>query len=164
MAHFQTSLIVPRRIEDTFAFVSDFRHAPTWDPRTFEAQKLTEGPIGRGTRFMLVGGMFPKTALDGFELPPILLGQMQLPYEIDVYAPPRELVLFGETGFLRYRDHIQLSPEGENTRLVYTAEIELKGILDIGEPLLQAMFQRIGTAATQGIPDAVARGTPRDGG
>src|SRR5215217_242795 len=160
MALFQASLIVRRNTEVTFAFVSDFRHATTWDPRTYEATKTTEGPIGLGTKFMLLGGLFPKdTRVCGVTLPRVLLGEQRLPYEIVVHQPSRELALAGETTTLRYHDHLQFSPEGPDTRLLYTARIELKGLLKVGEPLSRWMFDRIGTAATQGIPDAVVRGT-----
>ena len=59
VATYETILRIPRPIEATFAFVSDFRNAVTWDPRTYSADKTTEGPIGVGTQFMLTGGMMP---------------------------------------------------------------------------------------------------------
>lgn len=57
MATNETILIISRSVEETFAFVSDFRNAALWDPRTYAVEKTTDGPIGVGTRFMLTGGM-----------------------------------------------------------------------------------------------------------
>ena len=45
-----------RFVEELFAFVSDFRNAAAWDPRTYAVEKATEGPTGIGPRFMLTGG------------------------------------------------------------------------------------------------------------
>jgi hypothetical protein len=55
----ETILRNPPPIEVTFAFVSDFRNAVTREPRTYSADKTTEGPIGVGTQFMLTEGMMP---------------------------------------------------------------------------------------------------------
>lgn len=69
MAMYETTLIVPRPIEETFAFVSDFRNAARWDPRTYSASKTTDGPIEIGTRFMLTGGLLRQDSLRRFHLP-----------------------------------------------------------------------------------------------
>lgn len=147
MATYVTSLIIPRCVEDTFAYISDFRHSPTWDPQTLQAYKVTDGPIALGTRYLLIGAF--------------LTQKMILPYEIIEYDPPHTLALFGETDHLSYRDRIGFEAEGnDRTRLTYNAQLDFKGILRIGEPALQLVFQHIGDRATERMPEAVAAGVP----
>jgi hypothetical protein len=153
MATFHTSLWIPRAPADVFAFVSDFRHAPLWDPRTYAAVMVTDPPIGLGTRFELQGGLLTKSVHD--DLPAILRGNDTLPYEIVEFDPPRVVGFRGETKTTRYHDRIQLSDEGGGTRLVYDAELTLTGLLEIAEPAFQGLFERIGRDATEPIPAVV---------
>ena len=155
MAKYEAILHVPLSVEATFAFVSDFRNAARWDPRTYAAEKVTEGPIGVGTRFVLTGGMMREEAVKRLRLPKALAG-MALPYDIVEFDPPNEFVLKGETRLVRYCDHLEFSAESEGTRLRYYAELELKGPLAIGERLMQRSFKQIGDDATRGLPDAAA--------
>ena len=158
MATYQTILTVPQSVEETFSFVSDFRNAALWDPRTYAVEKSTEGPIGVGTRFMLTGGMLRKELLGRLHIPESVAG-MPLPYDVVEFDAPDEFVLEGESRVFRYHDHLEFSPDGDNTRLRYAAELELKGAFAVFEPFLQMMFQRIGDDATRDLPATVKRGT-----
>jgi len=157
MATYETVLTIPQSLEDTFAFVSDFRNAARWDPRTYEAVKATEGPIGVGTRFMLTGGMLREDLVRRLHLPAKMAG-MPLPYNVIEFDAPNEFVLVGESSMVRYRDHLEFSAAGNGTRLRYYAELELKGALAAGEPLLRLMFKRIGDDATRCLPATVTAG------
>jgi dehydrogenase/reductase SDR family protein 12 len=158
MATYETVLTIPQKVEATFAFVSDFRNAARWDPRTYAVEKATDGPIGVGTRFMLTGGMLREDWVERLRIPKSMAG-MALPYDIVEFDSPNEFVLEGESRLVRYRDHLEFSADGSNTRLRYFAELELKGLLAVGEPLLKMMFKRIGDDATRDLPATVARGT-----
>ena len=158
MATYETILTIPQSVDETFAFVSDFRNAAKWDPRTFSVDKTTDGDIGIGTRFMLTGGMLPEATVARLHLPKSMAG-MALPYDVAEFDAPHEFVLVGESRLVRYRDHLEFWPDGNGTRLRYFAELELKGPLSIMEPLLGRMFQRIGDDATRDLPATVVRGT-----
>ena len=161
MATFHTSLWIPRLPAEVFSFVSDFRNAPLWDPRTYSAVMVTDGPIRVGTRFELRGGLLTKSV--HAELPAMLRGDGVLPYEIVELEAPRVVALRGETKTTRYHDRIHLSSEGGGTRLVYDAELMLTGVLEIAEPAFQVLFEKIGTDATQPIPAAVIAAFPLSG-
>ncbi len=151
-------MIVPRSVEDTFAFVSDFRNAALWDPRTYSVVKTTEGPIGVGTRFMLTGGMLPGSVLRRLHLSEGLIG-MALPYDVVEFDPPHEFALEGESRMVRYRDHLGFSDHNGSTQLVYFAELELKGAPAFMDGMLQKTFTRIGDGATADIASTVVGGT-----
>jgi hypothetical protein len=155
VAQYETILTIPRSLDQTFAFVSDFRNAAAWDPRTYSVDKTTDGPIGVGTRFILTGGLLPEHWVKRLRIPARVAG-MPLPYDVTEFDPPNSFVLTGESRIMRWRDHLEFSADGDATRLGYFAELELKGPLAIGEPLLRIMFRRIGDDATRDLPDRVA--------
>jgi hypothetical protein len=157
VAHYQTTLIVPCSLPETFAFVSDFRNAAKWDPRTYSVEKTTAGPIGVGTRFVLTGGILREEWVERLRIPRRLAG-MALPYDVVEFDAPRGFVLAGESRTMRWRDHLQFSAADDTTRVRYAAELEFKGVLRIGEPFLARMFQRIGDDATADLPARVADG------
>lgn len=163
MVRFETSLVIPRPRDATFAFVTDLSNAARWDPRTYQARKLTPGPVGLGTKFQLQGGLISKHTLDRFHVPELLRLDTELDYEVVSFVPRSEMVVRGETGHLRYEDHLVFSDEGDATRLRYLATMELKGVLAIGDVVLRPIFDAIGADATRGIADAVVAGVPAPG-
>jgi hypothetical protein len=156
VATYETELAIPRSVEKTFAFVSDFRNASRWDPRTYGVEKVTDGPIGVGTRFVLTGGVVPRHVLERLRVPGSRAG-MALPYDVVEFNAPTGFVLEGESRAFRYRDHLEFSAHGENTLLRYAAEVEIKGPLRSWDAILQRIFTRIGDDATRALPAVVAR-------
>ena len=75
MATFHTSLFIPRAPADVFSFVSDFRHAPKWDPRTYSAVMVTDEPVRLGSRFELQGGLLTKNVHADLPAVPVELQQ-----------------------------------------------------------------------------------------
>jgi len=142
MAHSFNRLHTRRSAEHAFDFISDFRHASLWDPRTQSVRKLTDGPIGRGTRFMLRARLFAGLTLD-------------FPYELVEYDRPRTLVLAGRTQFFAYRERVSFVAEEPGTTIDWDAEMRLASLLALGNPLLSAVYQRIGDEATSGIVPAL---------
>ena len=51
MAHIAGELVINRPVDEVFDFVADERNEPRYNPRIRRAEKLSPGPIGRGTRF-----------------------------------------------------------------------------------------------------------------
>jgi hypothetical protein len=160
VVRFETSLVIPRPRDATFAFVTDLSHAAIWDPRTYEARKLTPGPVGLGTKFQLTGGLISKHTLERFHVPDALRADSELGYEVVSFVPRSEMVVRGETSTLRYEDHLVFSDAGDATELRYVATMELKGILSIGDIVLRPIFDAIGADATAGIAAAVVAAVP----
>ena len=157
VASYETTLTILRPIEEAFAFVSDFSNAARWDPRTYEAHKATDGPVGIGTRFVLIGGLLREESVRRFRIPRFLAG-MALPYDVVDFDAPNKFILEGKTPLVSYRDVLEFSEENAGTRLRYYAELRLRGPLVVAGPLLRRIFQRIGDDATRDLPEVVARG------
>jgi hypothetical protein len=84
---------------------------------------------------------------------------MPLPYDVVEFERPRRFVLEGESPLFRYRDELEFEPEADGTLLRYFAELRLKGILAVGEPVLRLLFGIIGRGATRHLAAAVHAGT-----
>ena len=160
MATFERTILLPRPLAASFAFVSDFTNSAKWDPRTYEARRLTAGPIGVGTKFVLRGGIVSKETLARFDVPDVLRQAQELPYEIMEFEPGRTMVLRGETHDMSYEDRLEFSADGDTTALKYSATLTLSGWRALGAPILDVVFPAIGDDATSGIAAAVEHYVP----
>ncbi len=141
MAHSFNRLHARQSPEVAFDFISDFRHASLWDPRTQSVRKLTDGPIGRGTHFMLRAKLGPF--------------QLDFPYEIVEYERPSVVVFAGRTQFFEYRERVTFARDGSGSAIEWDAQMHLRSLLLLGNPILSLVYQRIGDDATGGIQRAL---------
>jgi hypothetical protein len=51
MVNVSGEILINRPVEQVFDFVADQRNEPSYNPRMLRSEKITEGPIGVGTRF-----------------------------------------------------------------------------------------------------------------
>src|SRR5205807_6503196 len=59
----EASIGIAARPEKVFGYVTDVRREPEWNPQLREAEKLTPGPIGAGTRYRVRFGRGVGTAM-----------------------------------------------------------------------------------------------------
>jgi hypothetical protein len=52
MAHICGEVTIDAPVEEVFDLVADERNEPRYNPRIVRAEKLSEGPVGRGARFV----------------------------------------------------------------------------------------------------------------
>ena len=130
-------LEVARPIDEVWTFVSDFANSATWDPGVAEARKITEGPVRVGTRYELT------VIFNGKRLP--------MTYEVTVYDPPDRVELRGTGEKVLAVDDIRFSSTQAGTAVHYTADLRLRGLLRLAEPLTRSRFDAIGKAAIDGM-------------
>ena len=51
MVHIEGDIVINRTPEEVFDFVADERNEPRYNPKMRLAEKISDGPIGLGTRF-----------------------------------------------------------------------------------------------------------------
>jgi hypothetical protein len=51
MVNVSGEILINRPVEQVFDFVADQRNEPIYNPRILQSEKITDGPIGVGTRF-----------------------------------------------------------------------------------------------------------------
>ena len=126
---------VSRPADEAFRYIVDFENTAEWDPGIAEAAKLTDGPVRVGSEYDVVA---------------LFRGKRQrFRYTVtDLDESRRRIVLVGDGEKATSVDEITVEPAGEGSRVAYTAEIKLKGLRRIAEPLLKPM---LGKTADEGL-------------
>ena len=52
MAHIAGEVMIHAPVDEVFDMVADERNEPRYNPRIVRAEKVSEGPVGRGARFV----------------------------------------------------------------------------------------------------------------
>lgn len=144
MAHYNASLDTARPPEEIFAYLSDFSTTVEWDPGVVEAERLGDAPVREGTEFRLVA---------------LFLGRKTpLTYRIVEYDPPRAVTFRGESSTVISLDRITFEPSDGGTRIVYDADLALKGAFKLADPLLRIAFRRVGDRALAGLRRTLEEG------
>jgi carbon monoxide dehydrogenase subunit G len=128
-------------IDETFAFIADFANARHWDPGVATSERTDEGPVGLGARYRL--GVRTRGRVAPME------------YRITTYEPPRRVVLTGEGSNVSAVDEIRFEPSPTGTRIDYTADIRLTGLLRLVEPFAGGAFEKIARDALVGMQRAL---------
>lgn len=142
MARFVDAIDLKIPIHDAFDYLADFSRTAEWDPGVEEALRLTAGEVGVGSRFRVVISILGK--------------RVPLEYEITEFDRPSRLVLEGGDDDLHSVDEITFVSRPGGTRVTYEARLELAGVLQIADPLLHVLFQRVGQLAVRGLRERMA--------
>jgi carbon monoxide dehydrogenase subunit G len=146
MAHYNASVETPRPLDEVFAYLSDFSTTEQWDPGVVEAKRVNGAAIGQGTEFRLVAEFLGR--------------KNELTYRILEYDPPRAVTFRGESSTVVSRDRITFESTAAGTRVTYDADLALKGLLRIADPLLALAFNRVGDRALAGLRRTLAPTQP----
>jgi hypothetical protein len=124
-------------IDETFAYVADFANSQVWDPGVATAQRMDAGALGVGSRYRLG----------------VRLGSRVAPmeYQITVFEPSTRVVLVGSGSGVSAVDEIRFERTGAGTRIDYTADIRLGGLLRLIQPFLGPAFANLGRNAVDGM-------------
>lgn len=155
MTRITEQIETPSAPEAAFAFIADFANAMQWDPGTVTSERIDDGPVGVGARYRL------GVRLGGRVAP--------MEYRISAFEPPHRVVLVGEGSGVSAVDEIRFEPTGTGTRIDYTADIQLGGVLRLIQPFLGRAFAKLGRDALAGMQrtldaraEADARQLPAD--
>jgi len=139
MAKANGTVSSPLGAEEVFKRVSDFSTTQKWDPGVVEAEKLTSGGVDIGSRFRVVARFMGRNS--------------ELVYEVTEFEPGRRVVLRGENATVLSVDEIIVESEANGSRVVYSADLTLKGPLKLADPLLGLAFDGIAKKALAGLED-----------
>lgn len=135
--------LIHRPQQEAFEYTSDFSNLASWDPGIAESKKVTDGPVGVGSRFDVI----------------VSFGATKLPmtYEITEYVPNERVVLVGKGDTLEAIDEITFEPrEGGSLTLVdYTADLRFQNFIKYVTPLMSPILKRVGERAVDGLVEAL---------
>jgi len=134
-------ITVARSAKDCFRYVADFDRVYEWDATARDARKLSEGPIGLGTRFEVICAVGPTT--------------ISIQYEIVDYQPWHSIELRGECKLFTVTDTIVFSERDEKTHISYTAEFDYRWGLGRLEKYFLNGMRQMGRESLAGLQRAL---------
>jgi uncharacterized membrane protein len=123
----ERSVMIRRSLEEVFAYVSDVRHSAQWQAGLLEVRKVTEGPLGVGTRFAVVRKLLGR--------------RVELSSEFVRFEPHR-MVTFRFAGSVPGEGSYSFDSTPGGTRVTSRVEMWPRGISRLVEPLIAASLRR----------------------
>ncbi len=128
---------VPRSPAESFSYVADFTTVEKWDPGIQSSHKVS-GEGGIGTVYDVEADFRGKT--------------VPFTYTVTAFEQDRRIVLDGVGEKATSLDTISFEPTADGgTRITYTADFRLKGVLRLAEPFLGSTFTKLAHDALEGL-------------
>jgi uncharacterized protein YndB with AHSA1/START domain len=137
MARYVDTVQSPWSPEQAFAYMADARNFAEWDPGVRSSTMVRGEVPGPDAAFDVVVDAAGRA--------------MTLTYEITSWEPPRHLVLRAETRWIRSVDEVTIVASAGGSAVTYDAQLTLKSVLGIFDPLLGRSFRKIGDRAAAGL-------------
>lgn len=137
MARYITKIKTDLSVDEAFDFMADLRNFEDWDPGVSSSELVKGDAPGPGAAFAVTAN------------------GADLEYVLVEYDRPGRVVAEANTARLRSYDVIEVAADGDGSIVTYDATLELKGVFALGEPVMRAIFKRIGRQADAGLQAAL---------
>lgn len=139
-----SSGFTPERVYD---YLANFTTIAEWDPGVTSAELLSGQPATEGAIYRVVAAFGPR--------------KIPLDYRVLFAAPPHSrqpgrILLEATTSEFSSRDIIEVSAADTGCVAVYDATLELAGLRQVADPLMQLAFNIVGRRAENGLITALA--------
>jgi len=122
MATIQGETVIGRPIDEVFDFVADERNEPTYNPRMVRAEQVTEGPIGKGTRFAAAAKSMGR--------------EQDMLIEFTTYERPKKLASTTSMSSADISGTLTFEEDVIGTRLHWSWDVKPKGARKLLAPLM----------------------------
>jgi carbon monoxide dehydrogenase subunit G len=128
VSHVEGEIVIHRPVEEVFDFVADERNEPHYNPRMLRAEKITDGPVGPGTRFLAeletMGHTMPMTV------------------EFTNYERPRRVTSCTRSSMMTTGGTLTFVPIADGTLMRWSWDVRPRGILRLMGPLVGCLGRR----------------------
>lgn len=121
-------IVIARPVAEVFDFVADERNEPKYNPHMDSAEKLTQGAIGKGTRFRAT------TTSMGRPVDMVL--------ETTVYERPSRIANTTVMSSAEILGELTFEPEADGTRLRWLFDVRPKSVLRLLAPVFGHVGKR----------------------
>ena len=122
MAKIEGEIVIARPVDVVFDYVADQSHEPQYNPHMVRAEKITAGPVGKGTRFRSAVASMGRTA--------------EMLIECTGYDRPR---LLESATTMRQADisyTLRFEPAAAGTRMRWSGQVRPKGAFRLLGPAI----------------------------
>jgi hypothetical protein len=128
MARVDGEIIIHRPVEEVFDFVADECNEPRYNPRMLDAARISDGPIGLGTRF--------RTELN-------TMGRaMPMTVEFTAYQRPWRLASSTHSSMMETDGALTFESVPDGTRMRWSWDVRPRGVLKLMTPVVGAIGRR----------------------
>lgn len=120
--------IVKCPAEAAFDYHAEYERHPEWQPELVSARIVTPGPVGVGSQGIEVRKVGPR--------------RIEYRYEITEHDRPHVTAFRTLEGPADSRGRVTFEAVPEGTRIIFEAELGLRGAARVAAPLANAMFGR----------------------
>ncbi|MFD1019791.1 SRPBCC family protein [Thalassobacillus hwangdonensis] len=126
---FRQSVLINAPLDEVFNTATDFDNSPEIMDNVVEVEKLTEGPVGTGTKVKEVREIRGRKA--------------EATLEIVEFVPNAKYSVQSVHGGVTIIYHYQFSDSGEGTRVEFNGELKTKGLKNLlMKPLMTAVIKK----------------------
>lgn len=137
MARYRTQVRSPWPRREAFDYLADLAHFADWDPG-ITASRLVDGTPGT------LGSTYDVTVKGP-------VGSTVMRYEIVSVDRPVRVEARSTTATLTSVDVMEFADDGDGCVVTYDADVRLRGVLGLADPLFGLIFRRIGDRAAAGL-------------
>lgn len=137
MARYTTTIASPWDAQKAFDYMADLRNFADWDPGVKSSKIISGSEPGVGTKYKVTVAL---TALT---------------YVTREFDRPTRTVAEATTSLLHSYDIIEVTETSDGCEVFYDAELKLRGVFGLADPLLGLTFGRIGDKAAAGMAAAL---------
>jgi uncharacterized membrane protein len=121
-------ITINRPIEEVFAYVSDVKNGPDWQPALVEIRRITEGPLGVGTQYSGARKFMGR--------------KVESVIQYTTYEPNKKVVFKSISGSSPIVQTVLFEPSAGGTRITSRLEMETSGLLGLAKPLIASSLKR----------------------
>lgn len=144
MIKVEESVVIQRPIEEVFAFLADQTNAPRWQSGLLEVRRVTDEPIGLGTKHTAVRKFMGR--------------RLEATNEYVVYEPNKEVTFTGTANSADFTHSYFTESTAEGTKVTSRMEMESKGLFGLAEPLITASLRREFVASSGELKEMLESG------
>ena len=134
------AIVIKRPIEEVFDFVADERNEPKYNPQMMLAEKVTDGPVGVGTRFHSV------VTSRG--------GAAEMMIEFTQFDRPRRIVEMTQVSNVMVIDgELRFEAVAEGTKMNWLWNLQPRGLYRLLGPIIRATGKRQELAVWTGLKE-----------
>jgi uncharacterized protein YndB with AHSA1/START domain len=143
---FTNTVTIDRPQPEVFAYLADFENVPRWNYAIEQTRKVTDGPVGVGSRYHQTRTV-PRRSEESFE--------------VVTFEPERTIVVRGDLGPFHGDIEYVLEPSGDATVLTNTMELTASGPLRVVAPLVSSRISNAVAANLDVLRQILERGGAR---
>jgi uncharacterized membrane protein len=128
MARIDGAVVIKRPVAEVFDFVADERNEPRYNPGIRRVEKLSPGPIGRGTRFRAEAVTLRRT--------------VGMTIQYTVYERPRRLASSIDMAAADIAGTLRFDPVSGSTRMSWSWELRPRGLYSLLAPVIVPLGRR----------------------